>query len=159
MSSLLDSSDSWADVRVLAVKSVNSGLESFANSPVHSSVDTSHISQPVPIPTMARTSDWVQEQSTQDQTTIPEVVAHCTQPVTPPPRSMSCTNHDGDAVPHRAAPSVDLNRSKLVYTIPTLLGMRYMQGAVFIMLRVKPEAIAGETICPSSIALAFFCRD
>lgn len=143
MSYSLNSSGSWAGVRILAVQSVNSGLESFAKSPARA-IDTVSISQPAPIAAMARTSDWVQEQSTQGQTITPKVVAQCVQPVTPPRRSISCENQDGDVESHQAALSIGLSHSKLVYSIPTLLSMRHMQRAVPIMLRVKPEAIAGE---------------
>lgn len=142
MSYSLDSSGSWAGVRILDVQSVNSGLGSLTKSPAKI-IDTG---QPVPIAAMARTSDWVQEQSTQGQTSTPEVVAHCVQPVTPPRRTISCKNQDVGVEPHRATLFVGLSRSKLVYSIPTLLSMRHMQRAVPIMLRVKPEAIAGECL-------------
>ena len=93
---------------------------------------------------MARTSDWVQEQSTQDQTSTLETVAHRAQPVTPPPRSVSGKNQDGDVESHPFALSTGQSRSKHAYSISALLRMRHMQVAVPVMLRVKPEAIAGK---------------
>lgn len=135
---------SWAGVRILTVQSVNSGLDSFGNSPTKSANGTVRIIQPTRTAAMARTSDWVQEQSSQDHTSAPEAVPHHAQPVTPPHRSISCNDNDDDNNQHRAGPSTDQNCSKLIYSIPSLLKLRHVQAAVPVMLRVKPEAIAGK---------------
>lgn len=93
---------------------------------------------------MARTTDWVEEQLSQDQPSTPEAVVPCAQPVTPPPRNLHRDDEDGDTKLHSAAPTMTKCQSKLVYSISTLLSMRHLQGAVPVMLRVKPEAIAGK---------------
>lgn len=93
---------------------------------------------------MARTIDWVEEQSSQDQPSTPEAVVPCAQPVTPPPRNLNCENDTSVTKLRSAAPTITKCHSKLVYSISTLLSMRHLQGAVPVMLRVKPEAIAGK---------------
>lgn len=93
---------------------------------------------------MARTTDWVEEQSSQDQPSTPENVAPCAQPVTPPQRNLNCEDQNGDTKLQSAAPAITKCNSKLVYSIPALLSMRHLQGAVPVMLRVRPEAIAGK---------------
>lgn len=102
---------------------------------------------------MVRTSAWVEQQATLDQGLSLEPGAASTPPVTPPPRS----NNDRDQYPHtdrpRADPSTRQSLPKYRYDIATLLRLRHTQGAVPVMLRVKPEAIAGKR----SIAMLLAC--
>ncbi|KAK4691944.1 hypothetical protein P7C71_g5168, partial [Lecanoromycetidae sp. Uapishka_2] len=74
------------------------------------------------LPTSAVT-DWVQQQST---------VTRRAQMITPPPYKVPTTQN-----------STQGRARRKVYDIPTLLRLKAVQCAVPVMLRVKPEAIAG----------------
>ena len=82
----------------------------------------------------------------------PEPDTRRAQPTTPPPRAINREDEpDTPQVkiqvhtdPPRAEPSVHQGAPKRTYDVATLLAMRYTQSAVPVMLRVKPEAIAGE---------------
>ena len=92
---------------------------------------------------MASTSDWVTQQTGQDQTKASKAVSS-DLPVTPPPRK---TNHevlDAARRSREADMSTAQNIRKQRYEIQTLLEMRHLKGVVPVMLRVKPEAIAGK---------------
>ena len=79
----------------------------------------------------------------------PEPEAHRAEPATPPSQFVS---HDdtrqSKSLLHPDPPHVEIpvyqEGPKRIYDIQTLLAMRYTQSAVPVMLRVKPEAIAGE---------------
>lgn len=95
---------------------------------------------------MPQTSEWVQQQSAHDPTYYhePEPGSQCAQPVTPPPRNIDHNGHDSHPAPPQPGLATRQKVPKRTYDIATLLGMRHTQGAVPVMLRVKPEAIAGE---------------
>ena len=98
-----------------------------------------------PSPHTSAVVDWVHQQSTRDpekDTTIATETAHTTKlPPSIDPSRASGVNHVGDGlVPKRPRPA------RLIYDIATLLKLRETRFAVPVMLRVRPEAIAGERL-------------
>ncbi len=102
---------------------------------------------------MARTSDWVQEQSAEDQTPRSDSETHDAQPVTPPPRNLDQEGRDNGMDRPPIDPPARPSLSTPKYDIATLLSLRHTQGAVPVMLRVKPEAIAGKPPVRTSFAI------
>ena len=130
------------------VQSIDDDLTGFAWSPATSSIDIVYIQPSPPLtPMMARTSDWVQQQSVKEQAEKTESVAQqaqCAEPVTPPSRSITHEGLEASVDSPRPDVTIRQNLRKPKYDIESLLRMRYTQGAVPVMLRVKPEAIAGK---------------
>ena len=93
--------------------------------------------------------DWVEEQSLHDQTSGATGLQRARVGSVPP--------HAGQAKQARSITNEPSSRqegrqhSRKVYDIPTLLKLKETQSAVPVMLRVKPEAIAGELIHCSSM--------
>lgn len=90
--------------------------------------------------------DWVEEQSLHDQTSDGATELQRARVENVPPLA-------GKQKQARARTSEYASRQeghqqvKKVYDIPTLLKLRETQSAIPVMLRVKPEAIAGKSIC------------
>ena len=124
-----------------AVESVDPRVDSFAYSPVKFCCDIAYTGQLCTFaPTMARTFDWVDEQSSSNESSAPRSTTHSDQPVTPPPR---VKRDESDHPKGRPDKTLSKKRSRFVYDIPTLLQLRQTQGQIPVMLHVKPEAIAG----------------
>ena len=88
--------------------------------------------------------DWVEEQSLPDQTPNNAMGVQRA-------RVDSVSPHSGPAKQARVstnelASDKEGRQQAKVYDIPTLLKLRETQRAVPVMLRIKPEAIAGESI-------------
>ncbi|KAL6719544.1 hypothetical protein ACLMJK_003785 [Lecanora helva] len=125
------------------VDSVSTESEGYLIPSSHAKAYVGYYIQPDPgFERMARTSEWVQQQMEQDRSVTPEPEAHHDAPVTPPQRNSSqdSPNDRPDQSSHDQ--SMRERRAKRIYDIATLLGMRYKQSAIPVMLRVKPEAIA-----------------
>ena len=113
---------------------------------------------------MARTSQWVEDHSAQDQAPIsepepepaPESQNTPAQPTTPPPRDImeeAGNTNDVSLPPGRVSPEA-LPKAK--YDIAALLELRYTHRAVPILLHVNSEAIAGKYL---ETVLAFVSKD
>ena len=101
-------------------------------------------------PITSGTENWVQGQAKQNSS-LDTVNTRRVQNQTPPPRPIP----SNDTYPRqrcRSAYNMKRQPEKLVYTIETLLTLRETQRNVPVMLRVKPEAIAGEMHIPAAIA-------
>lgn len=88
--------------------------------------------------------DWVEKQSLTNPTSDEAMGVQRARIDSVPP-------HSGPAKPSRASTNELASHQKgrqqaKVYDIPTLLKLRETQSAVPVMLRIKPEAIAGEPI-------------
>ena len=95
--------------------------------------------------------DWVEEQSLPDQTSNDAMAVQRA-------RVDSVSPHSGPATQARAstdglASHREGRQQAKVYDISTLLKLRETQSAVPVMLRIKPEAIAGESIILQSSKL------
>ena len=93
-------------------------------------------------PNASGTENWINGQSKQD---LPRDAASTrrAQNKTPPPRPIPSND---TYIKKRCRPVCNANRQpeKLVYSIETLLTLRETQRNIPVMLRVKPEAIAGK---------------
>ena len=88
--------------------------------------------------------DWVEEQSITDQASndamgVQRARVHSGSPHPGPAKQARASTHE-------LASHHDGRQQAKVYDIPTLLRLRETQSAVPVMLRIKPEAIAGESI-------------
>ena len=117
--------------------------DATSNMPLSSSNDqSSSESLPPPRPAVV---DWVEEQSLHDQTSNGATGLQRARVGSVPPhagqakQACSITNEPSSRQEGR-------QHSRKVYDIPTLLKLKETQSAVPVMLRVKPEAIAGELI-------------
>ena len=117
--------------------------DAASNMPLPSNNDqSSSESLPPPRPAVV---DWIQEQSLHDQTCNGATGLQRARVGSVPP-------HAGQAKQARSITNEPSSRqggrqhSRKVYDIPTLLKLKETQSAVPVMLRVKPEAIAGELI-------------
>ena len=96
------------------------------------------------LPNTSPVVDRVHQQPKHDQPhTPPTTISQRDLNVTPPPRPIPS---DGAQLDHGRRPARAATRgpAKRVYSIETLLKLRETQSAVHVMLRVKPEAIAGK---------------
>ena len=105
-------------------------------------LDSDRPSSENPPPVRSTVVDWVQKQSQHDQPSNDTTGLQCAYGDETPP----CA---GQAKPSRAQTHGHASRQQgcqraKVYDIATLLRLRETQSAVPVMLRVKPEAIAGE---------------
>ncbi|MCJ1454939.1 hypothetical protein MMC28_005292 [Mycoblastus sanguinarius] len=94
-------------------------------------------------PNAFNVSDWVHQQSLQDQLFGHTIASQSACIKTPPPRNM----HPEDTktnISNLVDPPGSFKPTRKVYGIATLLRMRETTSAVPVMLRVKPEAIAGK---------------
>ena len=93
-------------------------------------------------PNASGTENWIQGQAKQNLS-LDAVNTRRAQNQTPPPRPIP-SNNTYTKQRCRSAYNIQPQPKKLVYTIETLLTLRETQRNVPVMLRVKPEAIAGE---------------
>ena len=93
-------------------------------------------------PNASGTENWIQGQAKQNLS-LDAVNTRRAQNQTPPPRPIP-SNNTYTKQRCRSAYNIQSQPKKLVYTIETLLTLRETQRNVPVMLRVKPEAIAGE---------------
>ena len=101
-------------------------------------------------PITSGTENWVHGQAKQNSS-LDAVNTRRVQNQTPPPRPVP----SNDTYPRqrcRSAYNIKRQPERLVYTIETLLTLRETQRNVPVMLRVKPEAIAGEIHISAAIA-------
>lgn len=104
-------------------------------------------------PNTSKVVDWVQQQSKNDLPHNPPTTAmpQHDQNVTPPPRPIPSDDVQFD-YGRRANRTATRKPAKRVYSIETLLKLRETQSVVPVMLRVKPEAIAGKCHGGASIS-------
>lgn len=93
-------------------------------------------------PTGSGTENWIHGQAKQNFS-LDAVNTRRAQNQTPPPRPIP-SNDTYTRQRCRSTYNIRRQPEKLVYTIETLLTLRETQRNVPVMLRVKPEAIAGE---------------
>lgn len=86
--------------------------------------------------------DWVHQQSNHEQLRNAAIVSRRAQMITPPPFDIQGINRRAERERNRLSGTAG-RPVKRVYDIATLLKLRETQCAVPVMLRVKPEAIAG----------------
>ena len=101
-------------------------------------------------PIASGTENWVHGQAKQNLS-LDAVNTRRAQNQTPPPRPIP-SNDTYTRQRCRSAYNIQRQPEKLVYTIETLLTLRETQRNVPVMLRVKPEAIAGEIYNSAAIA-------
>ena len=104
-------------------------------------------------PNKSAVVDWVQQQSKHDLPHNPPTTAmpQHDQNVTLPPRPIPFDDVQFD-YGRRANRTATRKPAKRVYSIETLLKLRETQSVVPVMLRVKPEAIAGKCHGGTSIS-------
>ena len=100
-------------------------------------------------PIASGTENWVHGQAKQNLS-LDVVNPRRAQNQTPPPRPIP-SNDTYTRQRCRSACNINRQPEKLVYTIETLLTLRETQRNVPVMLRVKPEAIAGRIYIPAAI--------
>ena len=105
-------------------------------------LDSDRPSSENPPPVRSTVVDWVQEQSQHDQPSNDATGLQRAHVDETPPRA-GRTKPPRAQTHGRASRQEGCQRAK-VYDIATLLRLRETQSAVPVMLRVKPEAIAGE---------------
>lgn len=94
-------------------------------------------------PVSSAVVDWVQEQSQHDQPSKDATgLQRAPVEATPPGASQAKRSHA--RIDDYASRQDGCQPAKKVYDIATLLRLRETQSAVPVMLRVKPEAIAGK---------------
>lgn len=101
-------------------------------------------------PIASGTENWVHGQAKQNLS-LDAVNTRRAQNQTPPPRPIP-SNDTYTRQRCRSAYNIKRQPEKLVYTIETLLTLRETQRNVPVMLRVKPEAIAGEIHITAAVA-------
>ena len=97
--------------------------------------ETSHPNRPAVV-------DWVEEQSLPDQTPNDAMGVQRARPDSVLPHSDPSKQARADT--DELTSHQEIRQQAKVYDIPTLLKLRETQSAVPVMLRIKPEAIAGE---------------
>ena len=96
-------------------------------------------------PVRPTTVDWVQEQSLRDQPSNGAIGLQRARVDATPPRITEAKQISAKT-DYPASTRDVCQPAKNVYDIPTLLKLKETQSAVPVMLRVKPEAIAGESM-------------
>ena len=97
------------------------------------------------------TESWLHRQAKQDLSRDAASTRRA-QNKTPPPRPIP-SNDTYTKKRCRSACNINRQPGKLIYSIETLLTLRETQRNIPVMLRVKPEAIAGEIMnIPASVA-------
>lgn len=89
--------------------------------------------------------DWVEKQSLHDQTSDGATEPQCAQVENVPPVASKQKQARARTSEH-ASRQEGHQQVKKVYDIPTLLKLKETQSAIPVMLRVKPEAIAGKSM-------------
>ena len=89
--------------------------------------------------------DWVEEQSLHDQTSDGAAELQRARVENVPPLADNVKQARARTSEHTSRQQGH-QQVKKVYDIPTLLKLRETQSAIPVMLRVKPEAIAGESM-------------
>ena len=122
--------------------SQNSHLDLNANSTMALPLGNNQPTSETHHPQRPAVVDWVEEQSLTNQTSDEAMEVQRA-------RVDSVSPHSGPAKQSRASTNGLASHQKRrqqakVYDIPTLLKLRETQSAVPVMLRIKPEAIAGE---------------
>ena len=112
----------------------------MAIQPDNSQSDSANI-----LPVRPAVADWVQEQSLQDQPSN-AVTGPQREQVDGTPSRVSQAGQARIDTDGHASRQEDCQPARKVYDIPTLLRLKETQSTVPVMLRVKPEAIAGESM-------------
>ena len=132
-------SDSFSIITIIAFNEGSgsgTGFEMAQDGPTSASASASHASNVL---------DWVQQQSVQDETSSLAPASQHVHVDTPLPRPAELQDKQSDVNPPSARQEPQ-RAAKKVYDIATLLRLRETQGSVPVMLRVKPEAIAGKLL-------------
>ena len=125
---------------IAETKSIGSSV-----SPTSSSVTDLPLAPHPHFAVMAQTSAWLPEQQSQQAHENENLTNEQLAEPRTPLQSPNHEERDDLISSFQADPPKRQSQSRQTYEIESLLEMRYTRGAVPVMLRVKPEAIAGKS--------------